>query len=103
MSTLDIVFNLDNFSSSSSQQAGELEEEPGGDLLRSAPLHLAPIVGEEEFADEEIENLSEPPLSVSYKPHPHDIQQDQSRQRLFKMPLYCKRNFMLRDPLQRNV
>ncbi|KAF4961047.1 hypothetical protein FSARC_10281 [Fusarium sarcochroum] len=62
MSTQAILFNLDDFFPSSSQQARELEEEPDdSDFMPSAPLHLAPIVEEEEeeFSDEEPEKPAE--------------------------------------------
>ncbi|KAM0219423.1 hypothetical protein ACHAQI_000806 [Fusarium lateritium] len=55
MSTQAILFNLDDFFPSSTQQARELEEDPDDDLIPSAPLHLAPITEEEEFSDEEPE------------------------------------------------
>ncbi|KAG5665797.1 hypothetical protein KAF25_009922 [Fusarium avenaceum] len=59
MSTQAILFNLDDFFPSSTQQARELEEDPDDDLLPSAPLHLAPITEEEEFSDEEPEKSVE--------------------------------------------
>ncbi|KAM0561408.1 hypothetical protein ACHAPJ_003289 [Fusarium lateritium] len=60
MSTQAILFNLDDFFPSSSQQARELEEEPDDDdFMPTAPLHLAPIVEEEEFTDEEPEKPAE--------------------------------------------
>jgi hypothetical protein len=55
MSTQAILYNLDDFFPSSTQQARELEEDPDDDLVPSAPLHLAPITEEEEFSDEEPE------------------------------------------------
>ncbi|KAF4990802.1 hypothetical protein FGRMN_8243 [Fusarium graminum] len=55
MSTQAILFNLDDFFPSSTQQARELDEEPDDDLMPSAPLHLAPITEEDEFSDEEPE------------------------------------------------
>ncbi|KAM0342962.1 hypothetical protein ACHAPU_008992 [Fusarium lateritium] len=55
MSTQAILFNLDDFFPSSTQQARELDEGPDDDLMPSAPLHLAPITEEDEFSDEESE------------------------------------------------
>ncbi|KAM0253705.1 hypothetical protein ACHAP5_000282 [Fusarium lateritium] len=55
MSTQAILFNLDDFFPSSTQQARELEEDPDDDLIPSASLHLAPITEEEELSDEEPE------------------------------------------------
>ncbi|KAF4450330.1 hypothetical protein F53441_6613 [Fusarium austroafricanum] len=62
MSTQAILFNLDDFFPSSSQQVRELEEELDDDLMPSAPLQLAPIAEEEEFSDAEAEKSPEPPL-----------------------------------------
>ncbi|KAI6768099.1 hypothetical protein HG530_006108 [Fusarium avenaceum] len=60
MSTQAILFNLDDFFPSSTQQARELEEDPDDDLSPSAPLHLAPITEEEEeLSDEEPEKTVE--------------------------------------------
>ncbi|WZH43359.1 25-diketo-D-gluconate reductase [Fusarium acuminatum] len=59
MSTQAILYNLDDFFPSSTQQARELEEDPDDDLMPSAPLHLAPITEEEEFSDEEPEKPGE--------------------------------------------
>ncbi|KAG8676826.1 hypothetical protein FPOAC2_02941 [Fusarium poae] len=61
MSTQAILYNLDDFFPSSSQQARELEEDLDDDnLMPSAPLHLAPIAEEEEDFDfEELEKSPE--------------------------------------------
>ncbi|RGP79217.1 hypothetical protein FLONG3_2653 [Fusarium longipes] len=62
MSTQAILYNLDDFFPSSSQQARELEEDLDDDgLMPSAPLHLTPIAEEEEdFEDEEPLESPEP-------------------------------------------
>ncbi|KAF5604755.1 uncharacterized protein FSUBG_6733 [Fusarium subglutinans] len=67
MSTQAILFNLDDFFPSSSQQVRELEEELDEGVLPSAPLHLTPIAEEdEESFDEGLEKSSDqtplPPL-----------------------------------------
>ncbi|KAL6921564.1 hypothetical protein FSST1_005590 [Fusarium sambucinum] len=61
MSTQAILYNLDDFFPSSSQQARELEEDLDDDdnLMPSAPLHLAPIAEEEE--EFEFEKLEKSP------------------------------------------
>ncbi|KAF4332730.1 hypothetical protein FBEOM_13454 [Fusarium beomiforme] len=65
MSTQAILFNLDDFFPSSSQQVRELEEELHGGILPSAPLHLTPIAEEE---DEDKESLEEEPETSPDQP-----------------------------------
>ncbi|KAF5236361.1 hypothetical protein FANTH_11313 [Fusarium anthophilum] len=67
MSTQAILFNLDDFFPSSSQQVRELEEELDEGVMPSAPLHLTPIAEEdEESFDEGLDKSSDqtplPPL-----------------------------------------
>lgn len=63
MSTQAILYNLDDFFPSSSQQARELEQDldDDDDLMPSAPLHLASIAEEEEEFEEEDEQLGKSP------------------------------------------
>ncbi|RGP61792.1 hypothetical protein FSPOR_9789 [Fusarium sporotrichioides] len=73
MSTQAILYNLDDFFPSSSQQARELEEDldDDDDFMPSAPLHLAPIAEEEEeFEDEELERSPEQPRLPVLDPAP---------------------------------
>jgi hypothetical protein len=72
MSTQAILYNLDDFFPSSSQQARELEEDlDDDDLMPPAPLHLAPIAEEEEeFEGEELEKSPEQPRLPVLDPAP---------------------------------
>ncbi|KAH7244099.1 uncharacterized protein BKA55DRAFT_573109, partial [Fusarium redolens] len=65
MSTQAILFNLDDFFPSSSQQVRELEEELDEGIMPSAPLHLTPIAEEEEeesFDEGPEKSPDQPPL-----------------------------------------
>ncbi|KAF4445008.1 hypothetical protein FACUT_210 [Fusarium acutatum] len=70
MSTQAILFNLDDFFPSSSQQVRELEEELDEGIMPSAPLHLTPIAEEEEEEsfDEGLEKSSDQPLLPALEP-----------------------------------
>ncbi|KAF4961745.1 hypothetical protein FGADI_108 [Fusarium gaditjirri] len=70
MSTQAILFNLDDFFPSSSQQVRELEEELDEGIMPSAPLHLTPIAEEEEeeSLDEGLEKSSEQPILPALEP-----------------------------------
>ncbi|KAF0641213.1 hypothetical protein FPSE5266_00413, partial [Fusarium pseudograminearum] len=73
MSTQAILYNLDDFFPSSSQQARELEEDSddGDDLIPPAPSHLAPIIEEEaEFEFEDHEKSPEQPRLPVLDPAP---------------------------------
>lgn len=70
MSTQAILFNLDDFFPSSSQQVRELEEELDEGIMPSAPLHLTPIAEEEEEEsfDEGLEKSSDQSLLPALEP-----------------------------------
>ncbi|KAF5623827.1 hypothetical protein F52700_9843 [Fusarium sp. NRRL 52700] len=70
MSTQAILFNLDDFFPSSSQQVRELEEELDEGIMPSAPLHLTPIAEEEEEEsfDEGLEKSSDQPPLPALEP-----------------------------------
>ncbi|KAM0086400.1 hypothetical protein ACKRZS_001243 [Fusarium odoratissimum] len=70
MSTQAILYNLDDFFPSSSQQVRELEEELDEGIMPSAPLHLTPIAEEEEEEsfDEGLEKSSEQPPLPALEP-----------------------------------
>ncbi|KAF5591619.1 hypothetical protein FPANT_5584 [Fusarium pseudoanthophilum] len=70
MSTQAILFNLDEFFPSSSQQVRELEEELDEGIMPSAPLHLTPIAEEEEEEsyDEGLEKSPDQPPLPSLEP-----------------------------------
>ncbi|PTD10860.1 hypothetical protein FCULG_00011591 [Fusarium culmorum] len=72
MSTQAILYNLDDFFPSSSQQARELEEDSDNDdnLIPSAPTHLAPIVEEEAEEFEDLEKSPEQPRLPVLDPAP---------------------------------
>ncbi|CAG7556259.1 unnamed protein product [Fusarium equiseti] len=73
MSTQTILYNLDDFFPSSSQQARELEEDlDDDDLMPSAALNLAPIAEdeEEEFEDTGLEKSPEQPRLPVLDPAP---------------------------------
>lgn len=73
MSTQTILYNLDDFFPSSSQQARELEEDlDNDDLMPSAALNLAPIAEdeEEEFEDAGLEKSPEQPRLPVLNPAP---------------------------------
>ncbi|WKT44359.1 hypothetical protein QSH57_009212 [Fusarium oxysporum f. sp. vasinfectum] len=100
MSTQAILFNLDDFFPSSSQQVRELEEELDEGIMPSAPLHLTPIAEEEEEEsfDEGLEKSSDqPPLPAlepaSDSPPPPPRQQAQAESRRI-----CKPREPMRKP-----